>query len=44
MGNYNQFGYRTVGQVSTERETPVTGWKGHTTSTDEDFDSLWKSL
>ncbi|MCW8155289.1 molecular chaperone [Stutzerimonas stutzeri] len=44
MGNYNQFEYRTVGQVSTERETPVTGWKGHTASTDEDFDSLWKSL
>ena len=43
-GNYNQFEYRTIGQASSGRETPVTGWKGHTASGDEDFDSLWKSL
>jgi hypothetical protein len=43
-GNYNQFEYRSLGQVAPERETPVTGWKTHTAGGDEDFDSLWKSL
>ncbi len=43
-GNYNQFEYRSLGQVVPERETPVTGWKTHTAGGDEDFDSLWKSL
>ncbi|MCQ4294148.1 molecular chaperone [Pseudomonas stutzeri] len=43
-GNYNQFEYRSLAQVSPERETPVTGWKSHTPGGDEDFDSLWKSL
>ncbi len=43
-GNYNQFEYRSLGQLSPERETPVTGWQSHATGRDEDFDSLWKSL
>lgn len=43
-GNYNQFEYRALAQVPTERETRVTGWKTHTPGGDEDFDSLWKSL
>jgi len=37
-GNYNQFEYRSLGQVAPERETPVTGWKTHTAGGDEDFD------
>ncbi len=43
-GNYNQFEYRSLGQLAPERETSFTGWKAHTSGGDEDFDSLWKSL
>ncbi|WP_313026968.1 molecular chaperone [Pseudomonas lopnurensis] len=43
-GNYNQFEYRSLGELPRERETPVTAWGNHTASGDEDFDSLWKSL
>jgi hypothetical protein len=43
-GSFNQFEYRSVGEVVSDPGKPVTAAKTRAPSGEEDFDSLWKSL
>lgn len=43
-GSFNQFEYRSVGEVASDPGKPVTAAKTRAPSGEEDFDSLWKSL
>ncbi|MBA4288878.1 MAG: molecular chaperone [Pseudomonas sp.] len=43
-GSFNQFEYRSVGEVTSDPGKPVTAAKTRAPSGEEDFDSLWKSL
>jgi hypothetical protein len=43
-GSFNQFEYRSVGEVASDPGKPVTAAKTRAPSGEEDFDSRWKSL
>ncbi|SFT73675.1 hypothetical protein SAMN05216264_103307 [Pseudomonas marincola] len=43
-GSFSQFEYRQMDQPPPEQGKPVTAGTTHKPSTEEDFDSLWKSL
>ncbi|MBC9249170.1 molecular chaperone [Pseudomonas alcaligenes] len=43
-GSFSQFEYRNLGQVSEPDGKPVTAEKSANKGSEEDFDSLWKSL
>lgn len=43
-GSFNQFEYRSAGELASAPERPVTASKTRAPGGEEDFDSLWKSL